>query len=263
MNASPETVLVSVLVASLAGSLHCAGMCGAFVAFAVGAKDGKRLHLQLAYHGGRLISYTALGAAAGALGSAIDLGGSVVGISRVAALLAAATLIVVGFAGLARAAGKTSRTWAPRWLLALARRAHELASKLPPTRRALAIGLLTTLLPCGWLYLFVVAAAGTANAALGAALMGSFWLGTVPVLASLGAGVQFLLARLGRFTPAVMSLAIILAGLGTILWRGSLDVTLTSVAEKQQTSAEGDQLDYIEHLPDQTPPCCELHDDGP
>ena len=60
----------------------------------------------------------------------------------------------------------------------------------PPIVRALAIGLLTTLLPCGWLYVFVATAAGTGSGPGGALVMAVFWAGTVPVLAGVGALAQ-------------------------------------------------------------------------
>ena len=50
-------LLITVFLASLSGSLHCAGMCGAFVALAVGGADNAARHqgrvLQAAYHAGR------------------------------------------------------------------------------------------------------------------------------------------------------------------------------------------------------------------
>ena len=72
-------LITSVFVASLLGSLHCAGMCGAFVAFAVGIDDPdaarKRARLHAAYNLGRLVTYSVLGAIAGAIGGALDLAG--------------------------------------------------------------------------------------------------------------------------------------------------------------------------------------------
>ena len=53
-----------ILGASLAGSLHCAGMCGPLVVLWAGERAGiresRRAHV--AYHGGRLLAYTAMGA---------------------------------------------------------------------------------------------------------------------------------------------------------------------------------------------------------
>lgn len=58
----------------------------------------------------------------------------------------------------------------------------------PPVVRAAATGLFTTLLPCGWLYAFVVTAAGTGSGTPlhGAALMAVFWLGTLPMMLTVG-----------------------------------------------------------------------------
>ena len=41
------TLIVSVLIASLLGSLHCAGMCGAFVVIAVGMDRGMLIRMVL------------------------------------------------------------------------------------------------------------------------------------------------------------------------------------------------------------------------
>ena len=63
-------ILAAVLAASLVGSLHCAGMCGPFLAFVVGAGPSaaggpSALRLQVAYHAARGLGYALLGAAAG------------------------------------------------------------------------------------------------------------------------------------------------------------------------------------------------------
>ena len=88
MNAA---LLGTVFMASLAGSLHCAGMCGGFVAFYSGTEPGRRGRRYLAhltYNGGRLTSYLILGALAGLLGAAVDLAGSMAGVQRFAAIAA-------------------------------------------------------------------------------------------------------------------------------------------------------------------------------
>ena len=64
------SLLLPILVASLLGSLHCGGMCGAFVMLAVAGPDDKPgvlRHglLQGLYHGGRGLGYVALGLLAG------------------------------------------------------------------------------------------------------------------------------------------------------------------------------------------------------
>ena len=64
-----------------------------------------RTALQAAYHGGRAATYVGLGAAAGAFGSLVDLGGKLVGVQRVAAVVAGALMVGFGAVALLRVAG--------------------------------------------------------------------------------------------------------------------------------------------------------------
>lgn len=205
--------LAAVLVASLAGSPHCAGMCGVFVVMACGFdRKNPRGHvrLQLAYHGGRLVGYTSLGMVAGVLGGAIDLGARAAGLQHSAAILAATTMLIVGGIWLLREAGVgLPRVPTPLWLKKVFRAGVQQSDRFGATGRALALGLLTVLLPCGWLWAFALIAAGTASPAWGAAVMAVFWVGTVPVLAALGLGAGALRSRLGPRVRTVAALAMI------------------------------------------------------
>ena len=91
-----------------------------------------------------------------------------------------------------------------------------------PIVRALGTGLFSTLLPCGWLYAFVVTAAGTGSWALGAATMAAFWVGTLPILAVIGVGVRRLAGPLRRYVPAVTALVLVAVGLMTVAGRLSV-----------------------------------------
>jgi len=218
-------VAASVFLASVLGSLHCAGMCGAFVAFAVApgpgpARGPSRSALHAAYNGGRLMTYVALGALAGAVGGAVDLGGSLVGAQRIAGALSAAVVATFGVLTLLRALGvRTPAPPAPAWLHRAVGAGHRRAAALPPIGRALAVGLLTTLLPCGWLYAFVATAAGTASPVAGAALMAVFWLGTLPALVAVGSAARAATGRLGRVTPVLAPVLVTVVALGAIAWR--------------------------------------------
>ena len=162
----------TVLVTSLLGSLHCAGMCGGFVAFYAGSdasRGWKRLAALAAYNGGRLVTYALLGAAVGA---AVDLAGSLAGITRTAFLVAAVLMIGWGVWLLLQALNvRLPSMPAPALLGRTASRALAGISGKPPVARALILGLASTLLPCGWLYAFAILAAGTGSAAWGAVVM--------------------------------------------------------------------------------------------
>ena len=253
-------LIAAVFLASVLGSLHCAGMCGAFVAFAVsGAEDatrGRRAMLNAAYQGGRLITYVVLGAAAGSVGALLDLGAALAGISRAAMVLAGAVMVLFGVIAVMHAMGRrTLRMPVPGFMQKLLSAGHRAAMSLTPLRRALVIGLLTTLLPCGWLYAFAAAAAGTASPGFGALTMAVFWLGTLPVMVSLGVGVQQLTGRLGRRLPHVTAVLLIAVGLWTLIGRGMLDASALAAQQPITHDAQAAQA----HLPtsdDPTPACC-------
>jgi uncharacterized protein len=215
-------LLVPVAAASLLGSIHCAGMCGGFVAIAGEGVSGRaRWGAQLSYNAGRLVSYAVLGAAAGALGHAVDLAGSAAGLGRVAALVSGSLMILWGMGALLETQGV--RVFRGRWTLPK-RVTLALASvrRLPAAWRGLLLGLATTLLPCGWLYAFAVTAAGTASPLQGALLMAAFWTGNLPVLLGLGVALSAVVGRIRRHVPILSAAVIFSVGLFTVTTRANL-----------------------------------------
>jgi hypothetical protein len=212
-------VVGAVLAASLLGSPHCAGMCGGFVCFYSGQGGGPRWYSHFAYHGGRLLSYLGLGVAAGLFGAGLDRIGAAAGSTRPAALAAGTLMIVWGGITLLRARGVRIPLPRTRALQRLSRALFERLQNHPPAIRALLLGLLTTLLPCGWLYAFVATAAGTGSVPVAMAVMGAFWLGTVPMLAGLGLASQRAFGPLRRQLPAITAAVLMLIGLLTLTGR--------------------------------------------
>ena len=217
-------LLLTVFVASLVGSLHCVGMCGPFVAFysgSDGSSGGRRFVSHAAYSGGRLVTYVLFVLAAGTVGAALDVAGSLAGFQRIAAIAAGATMILWGALALLQLRGvKIFKHGSGDGRLArLFRRGFSLVSDKPPVVRASVVGLLSGFLPCGWLWAFVVTAAGTGSALGGAAVMAAFWAGTVPALIAVGFGTQLLSAPLRRRVPAVTALLLMALGLFAILGR--------------------------------------------
>jgi uncharacterized protein len=255
--------LIAVLIASLVGSLHCVGMCGPLVAFAVGdSRAGKtsKIWLHVAYHGGRLLTYAFVGGVCGILGAAVDRGGARLGCQRAAALLAGAMMIAVGAAALFRAIGvRLPHISLPGPILRLILAGQRAALALGPLLRALCIGLLTAFLPCGWLYLFASYAAGTGTPLWGAMFMIAFWLGTVPALLLAGAGVQVLARVLGRRQPLVTSLAIVMLGVATLVFRMQTPV---QAFEPVPIRADVLSVKQVESLGKSVPPCCREHADS-
>lgn len=253
----------AIFLASVLGSLHCAGMCGAFVAIACGRVGNERKSfrdaaaLQCAYHGGRLLTYATLGACAGAAGHLLDLAGELAGIQPVAATLAGATMIAFALVTLMRLGGfHLAALHPPKFLARWLEPAHRAAMRRPPATRALLIGLFTTLLPCGWLYAFVVTAAGTASPLWGAAAMAVFWAGTLPMLVMIGASARQLLGYFGRQLPAITCLIMVAVGLYTIVGRGLLD------PRAMAQTLESKQVDPVPSAAT-TMPCCPTEEAKP
>lgn len=250
-------LVAAVFLASVLGSLHCVGMCGAFLALAFADDEGVgRGRVSAAYHGGRLLTYVALGVAAGAAGSLLDLAGALAGVSRVALPLAGLTVAGFGLVTLLRQKGVRVRGLRlPEWFTGRVRWAQSVALRMPPARRALAIGLLSTLLPCGWLYAFAVTAAGTGDALMGGLVMAVFWAGTLPVMVSLGFGLRRVSGPLAQRLPTVTCVLLVVLGLWTVAGRAAW----SPAALVGMATANAETLDHI-HGPvaPSGPACCPL-----
>lgn len=259
------TLITTVFVASIIGSLHCAGMCGGVLALAIGIAGGDptpRRRLQAAYHGGRLVTYTVLGLLAGAIGSTIDRA-TIAGIERPAAIMAGAVMIAFGALALARVCGVRAGSMRHRPLLQnLTRRGYDFAFARSGLSRAATLGLLTGLLPCGWLWAFVAAAASTGDAATGALTMAVFWSGTLPVLAAAGAGLQALAGPLQRHLPKVTALVLIAVGVWTVSARTFGTSLLNAVEARGEIGTDiAAALHAVQAIDESNLPCC-THDDA-
>ncbi|TPV92898.1 MAG: sulfite exporter TauE/SafE family protein [Myxococcales bacterium FL481] len=216
--------LAAVLIASLLGSLHCAGMCGGFVA-TVGAVGGRRGIA--AYHGARLLTYASLGTVAGLAGAQVDSVATQLAAPRFLGVLMGISLILAAAAMWMRT---NTRSVAP---LVQVRAATTPPSRLSRARRVLverlrnggtsagaAAGLLTGLLPCGWLWTYVLVAAATGSGWDGAAVMCAFWLGGLPTLVLVGGFSRRVADKLGPFAPRLTAVALL--GLGLLSLTGRI-----------------------------------------
>jgi sulfite exporter TauE/SafE len=246
-----EAKLLLVFGISLIGSLHCASMCGVFVACAVGGAEcggnggpPRRWLANVAYHLGRLFSYTVLGVACGALGGAAQLGGEMIGLQRVAAIGGGAIIVLIGLVGIVRSLGvRVGSNRVPSFVQVGIDRGLQRAVRFPLTWRAATIGLFTAALPCGWLWIFAAAAAGTGNPLYGGLVMIAFWAGTVPILAGIGQSIGVLR---GLARPALtMAISVVIVALGVwtivsndrIAMAGRVDTRGLTAAELSETPA--------------------------
>ena len=211
----------------LGGFGHCVGMCSPFVLFVsrryapgeAGGGGGRRgaFVAQAWYTAGRILTYAVLGAAAGALGGAVQKAGMFVGVQRAAMLLAGGILVAWALAALAELAHFEVGGGLFR------RVAGVVKSRVPG--HPLALGLFLGLLPCGFLYSAVVAAVARGTALQGGLALAAFGLGTAPALFGLSVADE-LLARRRAFVNRLSQLFILAMG-AWFLWRG-LAAAITS-----------------------------------
>lgn len=275
-----SALLTTVFIASLLGSLHCVGMCGPFALLA-GTGDGRafRVAPTVAYSGGRLISYMLVGILFGSLGLALNHSVPIAAWQQTATTVAGLLMVVVGGIALLRQLGWQIRL--PRVAGPLERTLGSLirwGKQWSPLRRAALIGLASSLMPCGWLYVFALAAAGTASPLWGGLVMAVFWAGTVPIMVALGLGWGRLSGSFQARVPLTMAVLVILIGGFTLVYRSPIDLS-TMVAEGTSPAVvtEGDgtfeptgkptglavprstaeALEHLQTLEHEKLPCCQ------
>lgn len=259
-------LLAAVFVASLLGSLHCVGMCGPFAIMAgahrnlsVGANTDLSAQRSqwsgtiAGYHAGRLLTYLILGVASGFAGMVVDFGGDMAGWQQTATYIAGGMMIAVGGISLARQAGW--RIGSPNLvkpLVGTIQRGFRSVSTWPPLWRSVAIGSLTTWMPCGWLYVFVIAAAGVADPWYSALVMATFWAGSIPILVVVAWGASTLTAHRGINVSLITALLVIGIGVFTLVFRAP--VSLPANAKITHDLSEIRQ--QVQHVEQEKLPCC-------
>ncbi len=190
----PTFTITAALATGLLTSLHCVGMCGPIVCVLKRQNSGGEMSgilSALAYHGGRMIAYTSIGALCGVLGEQpLRL------IFQTPAVVLPWMLVAVF---LFTAMGWWKRLPRPQWLNRLTFRMRLHSMKLSATQGGLLMGLATPLLPCGPLYLLFAACLVSGGALRGAEFALAFGVGTVPLLWI----AQESFIRLQKVIPAV------------------------------------------------------------
>jgi sulfite exporter TauE/SafE/copper chaperone CopZ len=257
-------VFIIGLVASVSSCLAVTG--GLLVALAAKYNetnpyltDRQRLTPHLYFNAGRMISYTLLGGAIGALGSALTLSPAA---SGALTLLASLIMVLLGLNMLGLF--PSIAAFLPRLPKSLSHKLHD-AAALETKGTAFGLGAATFFLPCGFTQVLQLYVLSQASFATGALTMLAFALGTLPALLSLSAISS--LARGGfqkhflRFAGA----AVILLGLmniryGLVLTGNDMNVATADTtkaadvviggvqtAEPQRISMKVVGLDYQPH----------------
>ncbi len=212
-------------VLGLVSSIHCVQMCGPIVlSYSLPLAGGGASQHELAlahlwYNLGRVTTYAALGALAGAAGGAIGLAAHLAGIAHGGRIAAGVALIAAGvyLSGILRPSGLI-RIDSPGIAARLARVGKRFMLSVRPTGK-FRLGLVLGFLPCGLVYAALLKAVDAGSALGGALTMLAFGLGTSLALGATGLASAAFGWRFGRWSNALAGASIMFAG-ALLIWMG-------------------------------------------
>jgi len=216
--------LSSAFLLGFFSTLHCVGMCGGIIGAlslslptAIRNSKPRLFSFVMAYNLGRIISYSAAGLIAGAVGTGVlqsagfDQGHAILRLIGITMMVAIGLYLTGWLPQLA----SIEKIGIPIWksLEPIGRKLVPVAS-LP---KALAYGLIWGWLPCGLVYFVLIWALTAGDAIHGALTMLAFGLGTLPTLITAG----FMTSWITRFAHSrrarqVVGLLIIAMAIGSL-----------------------------------------------
>ncbi len=227
------TALTSLLVAGLAGSLHCVGMCGPILIGFAGRFEQATLTIHgkpvataaaavkpsltwdfACYHVGRIWTYAMLGLAAGWLGHGVRTGSATFGWQRPTAIVMSIVVILTGIILL---------DLIPRWRIEALfdacgmQRLRNMSwfTQLVGSRSTvsrLLLGAVMGLLPCGLVYAMLVVVVALPHPFYSALGMVAFGVGTLPALSAVLVGRRMLPATWRIHGTRIAAVTIIALG---------------------------------------------------
>jgi uncharacterized protein len=225
-NMSYGLVFMIGLVASVSTCIAVTG--GLLVALAAKYNEAnshltnfQRLQPHIYFNVGRVVSYTLLGGAVGALGSTLTL---TPGVNGALTIVASLIMILLGLQMLKLfpSLGRLQ----PRMPKFLAHKIHDLSTR-GTKGAALALGASTFFLPCGFTQALQLYVLSKGSFAIGALTMLAFVLGTLPALTSLSMLSSFARGNFQRYFLKLAGAAVIFLGIANIQY--GLVLTGTSV----------------------------------
>lgn len=198
-------------VIGLLTSVHCVAMCGGInitqtlPARGLGAGRFGAMRPSFLYNLGRVLSYTLIGALAGALGSVVSLSG---GLKGAVQLGAGIFMVIMGINMLGVFPQLRKLNLRMPKFIARVIYAEKAGSNSP-----LYVGLLNGLMPCGPLQAMQLYALSTGDPLKGAVSMFVFSLGTTPLMFGLGALSSILSKKFTRKVLTIGAALVIVLGL--------------------------------------------------
>ncbi len=200
--------LFSGLLIGIAGSVHCAGMCGPLQLLVPSMVKGKKAGLKefLSYHGGRILLYISIGAISGFLGLQLYLFQSFQWTSIILGII----MLIMAWIGLNNP--NKINAWIMNKIQRWMNSSYQSMRINPSYLLIFNLGLLNGLLPCGLVYFAVLNALSTQSLSNSILSMLGFGVGTLPIFILLK-GIGFKLSTSDytrKFQPWLLSLVALL-----------------------------------------------------
>lgn len=203
-----------VMLTGLFSAPHCIGMCGGIVS-TVSLQSGMPASRSiLLYNGGRILSYSVMGAMMGWVGSFVEVAGKLAGVRGLASIIGGLFVLLwlwrrFQLPLMGKLSGILHRK--------LASGAKKEAAARSNAIHVLATGIAFGFLPCGLTYAMGMNAAASGSAPEGAIIMALFGLATLPALAAAASIAAFANRRWRLFMRRAGVVTAILVGVLSIL----------------------------------------------
>lgn len=217
-----QLTLAAAFLAGVSGGVHCAAMCGPLIGIACGScapGNGRSWLAQaLGYNAGRIATYMVAGALTGSIGAAgLALRGAPPAQHLLLAAMSVSLILLAAYiAGVAPLVRALERAGVVAW-----RRIAPWTRRFLPVNtpaRAFGMGLVLGWLPCGMVYVALIAALATADPVHGGLVMAAFGLGTLPNVLAISAWFKYVATAFrGRFARILVAAAIAAVGISGIL----------------------------------------------
>lgn len=196
--------LLSLLTMGFMGSLHCASMCGPLSCSLKNSRQFKSYHL------GRLISYLIIGSVL-FFGSQYFVNTDSRGLKLAVSLIFTFLFVVFGLVQMGVVKIKSQLKFY-KYQFALMSSARSLINKFP-----IALGLLTGLFPCAWLYSFLLLSSQMKNYSLAMLVIFILWATSLPAFYFVTVALQRLIKNSKISYQKISGFVLIAAGLFSVL----------------------------------------------
>lgn len=200
------------MLAGLAGSLHCVGMCGGLVSSTCHQRSDI-----WKYQIGRLIGYLFLGLVAAAVGSYFK------DVMKHPILSYAPTFMVGGlfiYWGVMSYLGKSTTLFKSKFLSQSYQVLwKKLGLKNSSLTRSFLVGLISILLPCGLLYGVILSTLAMQDVTLAVLSILFFWMGTLPAMIVAPEIFRNVLLPFQQHRPKLYAVSLMLIGILTLSYR--------------------------------------------